>query len=163
MPSFDIVCRLDYAELDNAINNTKKAIAQRFDFRGAVVEITVNKKDKNLHILTEDKSKQEAIKEMFVHAAVKRGFSPKAFDFKETEPGAAGKVKRDVKLKDGLEQEASKDIVKRIKASGLKVQASIQGEEVRVSGKKIDDLQDVIALLKAAELELPLQFVNMKS
>lgn len=163
MPSFDIVSRLDYAELDNAINNTKKAIAQRFDFRGAVVELTINRKEKNLHVLTEDKSKQEAIKEMFLHAAVKRGISPKAFDFKETEPGAAGKVKRDVKLKDGLEQDAAKDIVKRIKAGGLKVQASIQGEEVRVSGKKIDDLQEVIAMLRAAELDIPLEFVNMKS
>ncbi len=161
MPSLDVVSKINFAELDNAINNTKKAIAQRFDFKNSPVEITVDRKEKKLHVNAEDKTKQEAVKEMFLSAAMKRGLAVKTFDFGECEVGAAGRLKRDVKLRDGLQQDQAKDIVKRIKATGLKVQASIQGEEVRVSGKKIDDLQAVMALLKNGELDLPLQFVNM--
>lgn len=161
MPSLDIVCRLDHAELENAINNTKKAIAQRFDFRNSPVEITVNAKDKKMQVWAEDKTKQEAVKEMFLSAAFKRGFSPKSFDFQEPELGLGGRMKREVKLREGLEQDAAKGLVKTIKAMNLKVQASIQGEEIRLSGKQIDDLQAVMAHLKA-NVELPLQFVNMK-
>lgn len=161
MPSFDIACRVDYAELDNAINNTKKAIAQRFDFKNSLVEISVDRKDKKLHVVAEDKTKQEAVKEMFLHAAMKRGLAARTFEFKDCEVGAAGRLKRDVKLRDGLEQDQAKDIVKRIKATGLKVQASIQGEEVRVTGKKIDDLQAIMGALKSG-VDLPLQFLNLK-
>lgn len=161
MPSLDIVCRVDYAELDNALNNTKKAIAARFDFKNSPVEITVDKKEKKLNIWAEDKTKQEAVKEMFLSAAMKRGFMAKTFEFKECEVGLGGRMKRDVKIRDGLEQDAAKQLVKTIKATGLKVQASIQGEEVRLTGKQIDDLQAIMAHLKTAS-DLPLQYVNMK-
>jgi uncharacterized protein YajQ (UPF0234 family) len=161
MPSLDIVCRVDYAELDNALNNTKKAIAARFDFKNSPVEITVDKKEKKLQVWAEDKTKQEAVKEMFLSAAMKRGFAVKTFDFKECEVGLGGRMKREVKIRDGLEQDAAKALVKTIKATGLKVQASIQGEEVRLTGKQIDDLQAIMAHLKTAS-ELPLQYVNMK-
>ena len=162
MPSFDVVSRINWAELDNALNNTKKAITNRFDFRGCTAEITYVQKDKKMHIFTEDRSKQEAIREMFESAAVKRGLSLKSFDWQEAEIGAAGKMKRDIKLREGLEQEMAKKITKAIKESKLKVQASIQGEEVRISGKQRDDLQTAMKFLEGAGFDVPLQYVNFK-
>lgn len=161
MHSLDIVSRVDFAELDNAINNAKKMVATRFDFKNVAVEMNVDKKEKKLHLVTPD-GKMNALKEMFSTSAVKRGFSIKAFDFGQTLPGPAGNVKCEVKIRAGLEQEMAKKIVKMIKDTGLKVQASIQGEEIRLSGKQIDDLRAVMTMLGKAELEVPLQFVNMK-
>lgn len=166
MPSFDIVSRVEMQEVDNAINNTKKALGQRFDFRGTRAELDIDKKEKKLKFLTEDNTKLEAMREAFITNAVRRGLDVKTFKFEDPEPGAAGNVKREAKIQEGLTQDIAKDIVKRIKASGLKVQASILGDEVRVTAKKIDDLQEVIAMMKgevAEELGIPLQFVNMKS
>ncbi|MCC6322308.1 MAG: YajQ family cyclic di-GMP-binding protein [Phycisphaerales bacterium] len=163
MPSLDIVSRIDFAELDNAINNTRKAIMNRFDFRNTKYEIELNKKDKKIHIQAEDDGKQAAIREMFINAAIKRGLDMKSFEFGECEPGPAGNSKRDIKLRDGLEGELAKKITKLIKESKIKVQASIQGDEVRLSGKQIDDLRSCMTLLNQSGLELPLQYVNMKS
>lgn len=159
--SLDIVSRVDFAELDNALNNTRKMVATRFDFKNVNVELTVDKKEKKLHLVTAD-GKMNALKEMFSSAVVKRGFSVKAFEFGDTLPGAAGGVKCEVKIKAGLEQDMAKKVVKMVKETGLKVQASIQGEEIRLSGKQIDDLRTVMTMLGKAELEVPLQFVNMK-
>jgi cyclic-di-GMP-binding protein len=163
MPSFDIVSRVDFAEIDNAINNTKKAILNRFDFRGSKHELNFDKKEKKLSLQGEDSMKLEAIGEMFRSAAVKRGLELRAFDWQEALPGPAGSMKREVKIRQGLEVEKAKEIVKRIKDTKLKVQASIQGEEIRVTGKQIDDLQSIMQFLRGAELDVPLQFVNMKS
>lgn len=162
MPSFDLVSRVEFQELENALNNTRKALSQRFDFRGAVYELELDRKEKKLRISAEDNMKMEAIRETLKQHAHRRGLDLKVFKFGEPQPGAGGRPKQEITLQDGLAQDVAKDVVKRIKASGLKVQASIQGEEVRVTGKKIDDLQEVIALLKGAELPVPLQFVNMK-
>lgn len=162
MPSFDIVSKFNFAELDNAINNTKKAIAQRFDFRGATAEFELNAKDKKLKIVADDATKHKGIREMFEQNAIRRGLAAKAFVWGEPEPGLAGKLKREVKIQDGIEQEKAKSIVKLIKESKIKVQASIQGDELRVNGKQIDDLQAVIKLLDGAGLDVPLQYVNMK-
>jgi cyclic-di-GMP-binding protein len=161
-PSLDIVSRIDFAELDNAINNAKKAVTARFDFKNCRAEIEVDKKEKKLKLLTED-GKMNALKEMVLHAAVKRGLSMKSIEFGETEPGASGGTKCEAKLHHGLDQETAKEIVKLVKDTKLKVQASIQGEEVRLSGKQIDDLRTVMTMLQKAELKVPLQFVNMKS
>lgn len=163
MPSFDIVSRFNFAELDNAVNNTTKAVAARFDFRGATAEITASVKDKTLVLLADDGTKMRGLREMFESAAHRRGLDRKSFDWGEPEPAAAGKVRCTAKLLDGLEQELAKQITKLIKESKLKVQASIQGEEVRVTAKQIDDLQAIIKLLNAADLKAPLQFVNMRS
>ena len=163
MPSFDVVNRIEMHELENALNNTKKAIQQRYDFRNSKTEITLDAKEKKLRILTEDKMKMEAIKEMFQSAAAKRKLDLRTFDWQEPQPGPQANLKREVKLREGLEQETAKKIVKMVKDSKIKVQASIQGEEVRVTGKNIDDLQAVIAMLKAADFEVPLQYVNFKS
>ena len=161
MHSLDIVSRVDFAELDNAINNTKKAISVRFDFKNVRSEITVDKKEKKLALSTDD-GKMNALKEMFSSAAVKRGISVKVFEWGETLPGASGGVKCEAKIRSGLEQDFAKKIVRMVKESGLKVQASIQGEEIRLSGKQIDDLRSVMTMLQKSDLEVPVQFMNMK-
>lgn len=163
MPSFDIVSKLQMQEVHNTINNALKEISNRYDFRTSKTTIELNQKDKVINIVTEDKMKMEAIAESIRTNAAKRKIDLKAFDFKDAQPGANANLKREVKLKEGLEQDVAKKIVKTIKDAKLKVQVSIQGEEVRVSGKKIDDLQEVIALLKSQDFGVPLQFENMKS
>ncbi len=163
MPSFDIVSRVELQEVDNAINNTLKALQQRYDFRGSKFEVTHDRKEKKIHILAEDKMKMEAIKETLQQNAVKRKIDLKTLKFEDEQPAAGSQVKRDVVIREGIEQEIAKKIVKLIKDSKIKVQASIQGEEVRVSGKSIDDLQTVIGMVKGGDFDVPLQFVNMKS
>ena len=163
MPSFDIVSRVNFAELDNALNNTQKAVATRFDFRGVTAEITLDKKEKKLKFVADDSGKLKGLREMFETAVVKRGIPLKTFSWGEVEHAQAGKAKAEVKIQDGIEQEKAKQIVKMIKDQGLKVQASIQGEELRVTGKKIDDLQAVIKMLDGSGVGVPLQYVNMKS
>jgi len=160
-PSLDIVSRVDFAEIDNAVNNAKKAVAARFDFKAAKCEIDVDEKEKKLKLVTEA-GKMTALIEIFTTAAAKRGISMKAFEFGDILPGLAGASKCEAKIKAGLEQEMAKKIVKLIKESGLKVQTSITGEEIRLTGKKIDDLRAVMTMLQKSDLEVPLQFVNMK-
>ena len=163
MPSFDIVSRVNFAELDNAINNAKKAIAARFDFRGVHAEITIDQKEKKLKVVSDDNTKLRGIREMFETAAQRRGIALKTFVWGEPEPTLAGRMKWEVKIQDGIEQEKAKGIVKLIKETKLKVQASIQGDELRVNGKQIDDLQAVMKMLDSAGLDVPLQYVNLKS
>lgn len=163
MPSLDIVSRINFAELDNALQNTRKAVAARFDFRNSPVEMTLDRKEKTLKLQAADEGKLSGLREMFQHAALKRGLDAKSFDFGEPEPGAAGQSKQLVKLKEGLAPELAKQIARMVKESKIKVQASIQGEEVRLSGKQIDDLRSVMSLLNKADLPQPLQYVNMKS
>ena len=162
MASMDVVSRINFAELDNAINNTKKAIFARFDFRDSPVEMEVNKKDKKLTLVAADDMKVKALREMFESAAIKRGIPLKSFNFGEPIQGGEGKYRFEVKLREGLEPDLAKQISRTIKDSKMKVQASIQGEEVRVTGKQIDDLQAVMKLLDGAGLEQALQYVNMK-
>jgi cyclic-di-GMP-binding protein len=162
-PSLDIVSKLDFAELDNAINNLKKMMSTRFDFRGSVWTIEVDRKEKTLKIVAEDATKHKAILEELQKCAMRRNIDPRAFDPQPTEHSLGGNLKRVIKLRSGLEQDKAKLIVAKVKATGLKVQASIQGEEVRLSGKQIDDLRTVMAALQAdEEIGVPLQFVNMK-
>lgn len=161
-PSVDIVSRVDFAELDNAINNMRKMMVTRFDFRGSKWTIEVDQKEKKMKIVAEDGTKHKAIHEALVTSAMRRGIDPKSFDFGEPESGAGGMLKREVKLRSGLEQDMAKKIVKMIKETGLKVQASIQGEEVRLTGKQIDDIQACMKMLQGSAVEAPLQFVNMK-
>ncbi len=163
MPSLDIVSKFNFSELDNAINNTNKAVQTRFDFRGATAEITLDKKEKKIKFVADDSMKLRGLIEMFQSAAHRRGLDAKAFDMPEFEPTLAGKLKCDAKIRDGIEQDLAKSIVKMIKETKLKVQPSIQGDEIRVTGKNIDDLQAVMKFLRESTLEVPLQFVNMKS
>lgn len=163
MPSFDVVSQLDLQEVDNAVNNTNREVATRFDFRNLKTEIALDKKNKVIHLATASEMKMEDLKQMLITHIIKRKVSPKALDFGEVKPAGMDQVKLDVKLREGIEKDLAKKLVKQIKDLKLKVQAQIQDDQVRVTGKKIDDLQEVIAALKAADVEIPLQFVNMKS
>ncbi|MGV3529087.1 MAG: YajQ family cyclic di-GMP-binding protein [Flavisolibacter sp.] len=163
MPSFDIVSKVDAQALDNAVNVTKKEITNRFDFKNAHVVIDLNKKDYTLNVETDDDMKMRQLIDVLINRAHKQGISPEAFDASK-DGYQSGKVwKKEVAVRNGLKQEDAKKIVKEIKDTGLKVQASINDDLVRVTAKKIDDLQAVIQHLKGAELGLPLQYENMRS
>jgi uncharacterized protein YajQ (UPF0234 family) len=162
MPSFDIVSELDLQEVDNAVNNVRKEVETRYDFKGVITEMEFNRKTKVLSLVTGDEMKIRAIRDMLISHFVRRKVDPKAMEFGECENTSRGQLKQEIKLHDGIDKDAARKLVKIIKDSKLKVQAAIQDEQVRVTGKQIDDLQAVMTLLKGTELELPLQFVNMK-
>jgi len=162
MPSFDIVNEIDHQEVDNAINNTVKEIATRYDFRGSNTTVEYLKKEKRINVVTEDSMKIKAVKEMIVSNFVKRKLSHKTLDFQEPEGTSHGGLKMTVTLKEGIDRDNAKKIMKLIKDTGLKVQPSIHDDKVRVTGKKIDDLQAVMAEVRGATLEIPVQFENMK-
>ena len=163
MPSFDIVSKVDAQALDNAVNVTKKEITNRFDFKNAHVVIDLNKKDYTLNVETDDDMKMRQLIDVLINRAHKQGISPEAFDASK-DGYQSGKVwKKEVAVRNGLKQDDAKKIVKEIKDTGLKVQASINDDLVRVTAKKIDDLQAVIQHLKGAELGIPLQYENMRS
>lgn len=162
MASFDIVNKVDAQEVDNAINNTLKEINTRYDFRGLHTEVEFHKKENRIHLVAAESMKLEAVKDILNKNFIKRGISSKVLDFKEPEGSSQGHLKMDVMLKEGIDQETAKKIVKEIKNMKVKVQPQIQDDQVRVDGKKIDDLQAVIKHLKAKDMGVPLQFVNMK-
>lgn len=162
MPSFDIVSKVDAQALDNAVNVTQREITNRFDFKGSHVLIELDKKTFQLKLETDDDMKMRQLLDVLINRAHKQGIAPEAFDTAK-EGSQQGKVwRKEVKVKNGLAQEDAKKIVKLIKDAGLKVQASINDDLVRVTGKKIDDLQSVIQLCKTASLDVPLQYVNMR-
>lgn len=163
MPSFDIVSKVDVQALDNAVNVTKKEITNRFDFKNAHVVIDLNKKDFKLMLETDDDMKMRQLVDVLISRAHKQGITPEAFDTSK-DGHQSGKVwKKEVEVRNGLKQEDAKKIVKQIKDSGLKVQASIMDDLVRVTGKKIDDLQTVIQAAKGWDLGIPMQYENMRS
>lgn len=163
MPSFDIVSKVDAQALDNAVNVTVKEITNRFDFKGSHVVIDLNKKDFTISIETADDMKMRQLIDVLISRAHKQGIDPMAFDAGK-EGFQSGKVwKKEVKVRNGLAQDDAKKIVKLIKDSGLKVQASINDNLVRVNGKKIDDLQAIIQLCRSSNLGIPLQYENMRS
>ncbi|MFD2532393.1 YajQ family cyclic di-GMP-binding protein [Gracilimonas halophila] len=162
MASFDIVNKVDAQEVDNAINNTLKEINTRYDFRGLHTEVEFHKKENRIHLVAAESMKLEAVKDMLVKNFIKRGISSKVLDFKDPEGSSQGHLKMDVMLKEGIDRETAKKIVKEIKNLKVKVQPQIQDDQVRVDGKKIDDLQAVIKHMKAKDMGVPLQFVNMK-
>ena len=162
MPSFDIVSRVDLQLVDNAVNNAKREIGQRYDFRGTHNEITLDKKEMKVNFVAADKLKMDAIREIFIANAVRQKINTKSFTFGESEATSGGALKREVRIQDGLEKEVAQRIVKLIKNTKLKVQPAIQGDELRVTAKKIDDLQAVIAMLNEQDLDVALQFVNMR-
>jgi len=163
MPSFDIVSRIDMQEVDNAVNITSKTMLTRYDFRGSKTEISLDKKDKKIFVTTEDDMKMRAIQDTLIENLVKRKVDRRCLDPKSTEAAAHGMIKREIAIKDGVDSENARAIVKMIKDKKLKVQAAMQENQVRVTGKKIDDLQEVIQMLRGADIAIPLQFVNMQS
>ncbi|MBL7708816.1 MAG: YajQ family cyclic di-GMP-binding protein [Chitinophagaceae bacterium] len=162
MPSFDIVSKVDAQALDNAVNVTSKEITNRFDFKGSHVVINLDKKEFVIKLETDDDMKMRQLIDVLINRAHKQGISPEAFDASK-EGAQSGKVwKKEVIVRNGLKQEDAKKIVKHIKDAGLKVQASINDDIVRVTGKKIDDLQTVIQASKSWNLGIPLQYENMR-
>jgi uncharacterized protein YajQ (UPF0234 family) len=162
MASFDIVNRIDLQEVDNAVNITKKAILARFDFRGSKTEITLDKKDKKIQVTTEDEMKMRSIQDSLIENLVKRKVDTKSLEIKASEMAAQGMIQREIAIKEGVDSDTARSIVKMIKDKKLKVQAAIQQNQVRVTGKKIDDLQDVIQMLRSAKMPIPLQFINLQ-
>jgi cyclic-di-GMP-binding protein len=162
MPSFDIVSRIDLQEVDNAVNITKKAILSRYDFRNSKTEISLDKKDKKIHLITEDDMKLRAVQDTLIENLVKRKVDRKCLDSKPSEMAAQGMIQREIAIKEGVDSDTARNIVKMIKDRKLKVQAAIQENQVRVTGKKIDDLQEVIQMLRASNMPIPLQFINIQ-
>lgn len=163
MPSFDIVSKVDLQTLDNAVNTVKKEINNRYDFKDSPVSIELDKKDMKLNVEVENDMKLKQLLDVLISRSMRQGLDPQAFDMSR-EPYQSGKVlKKEIPVRSGLGKEEAKKVTKLIKDSGLKVQASIMDDMVRVTGKKIDDLQTVIQQCKTADLGLPLQYVNMKS
>ncbi|MFC1921456.1 YajQ family cyclic di-GMP-binding protein [Chloroflexota bacterium] len=163
MPSVDVVSKVDLQALDNAINNVKREISSRFDFKNVKTEITFDRKAKNIHIVTGDDWKVKTVSEMLVGQCIRFKMDSKCLDFKEIEATSHDAAKMDIFIKEGIPKETGQKIVKLIKGLKLKVQPTIQDEQVRIIGKKIDDLQEIMGLLREQDYDVPLQFVNMKS
>lgn len=163
MPSVDVVSKVNLQALDNAINNVKREISTRFDFKNVKSEITFDRKAKYIHIVTGDDWKVKAVTEMLIGQCTRLKVDPKCLDLKEIEPTSHGTVKIDILIKEGIPKETGQKIVKLIKGLKIKVQPALQDDQVRITGKKIDDLQEIMRLLKEQDYNIPLQFVNMKS
>ena len=159
--SFDIVSKPNLQELDNAIQMAMKEIATRFDFKGSVSQISKEGDDK-LALVSDDEFKLKNVVNILHDKFARRGLSLKFFEYGKIEEALGGHVKQQVTIKCGIAQDKAKELTKMIKSSGLKVQAQIQGDEIRVSAKKIDDLQAVMQKLKALDFALPLQFTNYR-
>ena len=163
MPSFDLVSKVDLQTLDNAVNVVEKEIRNRFDFKGSHVVIDLNKKEFKLNLEAESEMKLQQVIDVLISRSMKQGLAAEIYDLSK-EPFQSGKVmKKEVPVRNGIKQEDAKKIVKLIKDSGLKVQAAIMDDIIRITGKKIDDLQEVIQASKGWDLGLALQYINMKN
>jgi uncharacterized protein YajQ (UPF0234 family) len=163
LPSLDILSKVDIQMLDNAINVVKREIDTRYDLRGTNTTIELDKKALTIRLSTDDHMKLDSVLDVLLERSGKQKVDVRSYDLSE-EPVPSGKsLYRIIKVKQGIERETAKKIVKAIKDSGLKVQPQIMDDMIRVSGKKIDDLQAVMALCREQDFELPLQFDNMKS
>lgn len=158
--SFDVVSRIDRQELDNALNQARKEIAGRFDFKNSIASI--EESDKGITILADDEMKLRNVYDILQSKAVRRGIDLRAFDPKTPEKASGGALRQTIALRSGIPKDKSKPLLDAIKGSKLKVNAQFQDEQIRVSAKSKDDLQKVIALLKSLDYELPLQFVNYR-
>ena len=161
MPSFDIVSKVDPQEVDNAVNQAIKEISQRFDFKGGKSEIKWEKKEE-ITIIGDSDNRLKTVIDLLQGKFVKRGISLKSLEYGKVEDASGGLKRQVIKILQGIQKEKAKEIVEVIKKSGLKVQAQIMDDQVRVTGKKIDDLQEAIQVLKVKDLGVSLQFVNMR-
>ena len=160
MPSFDIVSKTELAEVDNALDGVKREMTTRFDFKGT--KSTITREEQVITILADDNMKLRQIQELVKGYFVRRKIDPNALEFKDEERAGGDMVRQVISIKQGIDRELAKTIVKGLKDSKLKVQTAIQGDELRVTGKKRDDLQDAIAFVRTLKIEQPLQFVNFR-
>jgi uncharacterized protein YajQ (UPF0234 family) len=158
--SFDVVSKFDHQELANAVDQTRREIGTRFDFKGVTAEVTLAERE--LTLLSESEFKLDAIFEMLQGRAIKRGLSPKVFDRGKVEQAARGNVRQVIKLREGIDDDLSRDLAKRIKGVSPKVQARIQGDTLRVSSRDKDTLQTVQRQLRELDIPTPLQFTNYR-
>lgn len=164
MPSFDVVSKVDLQEVDNAVNNAIKEIQTRFDFRGTHTELTLGEDRSSVILKANSEQRLDAAYEVFLQKAIKRGLSARSIERKDPEATGMSMVKQTILIKQGVSQENAKELVKVVKEAKIKVQASIQGDQLRVTGKNRDDLQEAIALLKQQQekLQVDLQFINFR-
>ncbi|MGO1077619.1 YajQ family cyclic di-GMP-binding protein [Inquilinus sp. CA228] len=160
MPSFDIVSKTDLTEVDNAVAGVTREVAQRFDFKGS--KCTIERSDETLTILADDDLKLKQMHELLRGYFARRKLDAGALDFKTVEKASGNMVRQEVVVKQGIDRDLARTIIKAIKDSKQKVQAAIQGDELRVTGKKIDDLQATIALVRGLKIEQPLQYLNFR-
>jgi cyclic-di-GMP-binding protein len=160
--SFDVVSRVDLQEVSNAVQQASKEIATRFDFRGSASRIEWNEKESTLTLTSDDAGKLKSVVDILETRLVKRGIAVKSLDYGKVDDAAGGTVRQAVRVQQGIDSEKARAIVKTIKDRKLKVQASIQADQVRVSGRNKDDLQAAITLLRAGDFGLPLQFTNYR-
>jgi cyclic-di-GMP-binding protein len=162
MPSFDIVSEVNHVEIRNAVDQCNKEISNRFDFKGSDARVEIDEKEKTLVVFADDEFKLRQVRDVMTGKLAKRGVDIRALEAGKQETVAGDKVKEIIKVREGLEQERAKALVKLIKDSKAKVQASIQGDLLRVSGTKKDTLQDTIALVRKTVTDIPLQFKNFR-
>ena len=162
MPSVDVVSKVELQALDNVINNVKREVSTRYDFKNITTEISYDKKTKRIHILSGDDWKVKAVTDMFIAQCLRQKIGPKCLDHQEIDATDQGTAKTDILIKEGIPKEMAQKMVKLIKSLKLKVQPAIQEDQVRITGKKIDDLQEAMQELRDADYDIPLQFVNMK-
>jgi uncharacterized protein YajQ (UPF0234 family) len=160
MPSFDVVSKTDLNEVDNAINGARREIDTRFDFKGS--KCTMERSEESITLFADDDMKLKQMQELLKGYVTRRKLDAGALEFKDPERATGNAVRQEVIVKQGIDQKLAKEIVKAIKDAKLKVQAAIQGDELRISGKKRDDLQEAIALIRGLKIEQPLQYVNFR-
>ena len=160
MPSFDVVSRLDHQEIDNAIGNATREITTRYDFKGS--NTSIEKKDNSIVVLTDDEMKAGQVNDMLVTHFVRRKLDPLCLKKKELEKAGGNKIKQIYDLIEGIDQSICKKLIADVKSSKIKVQVKINGNELRVDGKKKDDLQSVIQLIESSNIGIPLQFINFR-
>jgi uncharacterized protein YajQ (UPF0234 family) len=163
MASFDIVSKVDLQRLDNAINVANKELASRYDFHDSKSTLELDKKTLQIHVVTENDMRMKAIEGIIISRMVKQSLDTRCLDFGKELYAAGNMVKKDIQVKQGIDKDTGRKIVKLIKDMGLKVQASIMDDQLRVTGKKLDDLQAVQTMLKGQPLEMPLQFDNYRN
>ncbi|HSF22543.1 MAG TPA: YajQ family cyclic di-GMP-binding protein [Burkholderiales bacterium] len=162
MPSFDIVSEVNHVEIRNAVEQCNKEIANRFDFKGSDARVEVNDKEKTLTAFADDEFKLRQLRDVLIQKLAKRGVDIRALEPGTVEPVSGNKVKETIKIREGIEQDRAKGLARLIKDSKLKVQASIQGDALRVTGAKKDALQEAIALVRKSVTDVPLQFKNFR-
>jgi cyclic-di-GMP-binding protein len=162
MPSFDIVSEVNQVEVHNAVDQSNKEITNRFDFKGSDARVEMSEKDKTLTAFADDEFKLGQVRDVLTGKLAKRGVDIRCLKVEKAEPVSGNKVKQVIAVREGIDQELAKKVVKLVKDSKLKVQASIQGDAVRVTGAKKDLLQDAIALVRKSITDFPLQFKNFR-
>ena len=160
MPSFDVVSKINHQEFDNALSNCLREISNRFDFKG--LHISIDRKDKLITTIAPDELKLRQVNELLQTHLIRRKVDPRVVSMKSSESASGGSIRQISELKEGISQENAKKVIADIKKLKLKIQIKIQGDELRVDGKKKDDLQEAISAIKSIDIGLPIEFVNFR-